>query len=344
MSLEEKIWINKLGEIIRFTGSKRRSHVGMDVAIWNPDANIWKSSELGIIGAFPPPKKRRKKRKRAGDLSDVILGDAKLNRNQLFEMLCRSKILLYMRVADQEVAKRLERRKEWNIAKLPIVKTNLDSFPGVKFSYSSRRPDKYEIIIIISEGGNVRFDGLVRSGNMRLDPVDAVRIAYKKRKEIQRAIQWGYDNDFIPVMFTFTIFHDWTWQPLDKLISVLRNSYNDMFDHKVGEQLKNKIGFKYRIFRMEETLDMKNPLESQDEQEPAGSDKHKHDGHHGWHPHYHVILFVPKANLGVLDDIESTLKARWQKLVKKHYAKVFGKEIPESYLPALYEHESDRRR
>lgn len=64
----------------------------------------------------------------------------------------------------------------------------------------------------------------------------------------------------------------------------------------------------------------------------------KHDGKHGWHPHYHVILFVPKDNLEVLNELEPTLKLSWQKLVRKYYAKFIGKEIPESYLPALYEH------
>ena len=303
--------VDELKEMFNMSESRRRSHVGMDVAFWN-------AGGLGIIGSFPPQKKEEKK---IGILPDTIIGDIKLNRNQLFEMLRRSKTLLSMRVADPEVIKRLERRRKWNIDKLPIISTNLDLFPAVKYSYSSRRPDKYEISIIVSEGGKVRFDGLVRSCNMRLDPVDAPRIAYEKRKDIQRAIKWGYDNDFIPVMLTFTVFHDWTWQPLDKLISVLRNSYNDMFDHKVGMSLRDKIGFKYRIFRMEETLDMKNPLESPDEQEPVENDKHEHDGHHGWHPHYHVILFVPKANLSVLDELEPKLKTRWKKLVQKHYSK-----------------------
>lgn len=329
--------VDDLKEIFNMTESKRRSHVGMDVA-------FWQAGGLGTIGTFLP---RKKDAENLSLLPDVTLGDSQLTRKQRFEMLRRSKMLLSMRRAYAEVAKLLERRKEWNIARLPVIENNLDLFPAVKYSYSSRRPGKNEISLVVSDGGNVRFDGVVRSCNMRLDPVDAVRIAYKKRKEIQRALQWGYDNGQIPVMLTFTIFHDWTWQPLDKLIAVLRNSYNDIFDHKVGGQLKDKIGFKYRIFRMEETIDMKNPLTEQDEQElvasglengERGHREGEHDGKHGWHPHYHVILFVPKDNLKVLEELEPTLKLRWQKLVQKHYAKFIGKEIPESYLPALYEH------
>lgn len=329
--------IDELKKMFNMSESKRRSYVGMEVA-------FWQAGGLGTIGTLPPQKKEEKK---IGNLPDTIIGDIKLNRNQLFEMLRRSKMLLSMRRADDEVAKLLERRKEWNIARLPVIENNLDLFPAVKYSYSSRRPGKDDISLVVSDGGNVRFDGVVRSCNMRLDPVDAVRIAYIKRKEIQRALQWGYDNGQIPVMLTFTIFHDWTWQPLDKLISVLRNSYSDMFDHKLGEQLRDKIGFRYRIFRMEETIDMKNPLAVQDEQElfesglengQRGHRDGEHDGKHGWHPHYHVILFVPKDNLKVLEELEPKLKLRWQRLVRKYYAKFIGKEIPESYLPALYEH------
>ena len=329
--------VNELKAAFNMSESRRRSHVGMEVV-------FWQAGGLGIIGTLPP---RKKDAENPLFLPDVTLGYLQLTRKQLFEMLRRSKMLLSMRRANAEVAKLLERRKEWNIARLPVIENNLDLFPAVKYSYSSRRPGKNEISLVVSDGGNVRFDGVVRSCNMRLDPVDAVRIAYKKRKEIQRALRWGYDNGQIPVMLTFTIFHDWTWQPLDKLIAVLRNSYDDIFDHKVGGQLKDKIGFKYRIFRMEETIDMKNPFTEQDEQElfasglengERGHREGEHDGKHGWHPHYHVILFVPKDNLKVLEELEPTLKLRWQKLVQKHYAKFIGKEIPESYLPALYEH------
>ena len=275
--------IDELKDTFNMSESRRRSHVGMDVA-------FWKASELG---------------------------DIELDRSQLFEMLRRAKQYLAMRKPNRELIERLERRRDWNIASRPI-ESNLDLYPSVKYSYSSAIPsNKGQVDLVISEKGKVRISGVARSHNMRLDPVDAPKVAYKRRKEIQRAIQWGYDNGFIPVMMTLTIFHDWTWQPLTKLIAVLRKAYEDLFGHKVGEKLKKAIGFQYRIFRMEETLDMEKD---------------------GWHPHYHVILFVPKDNLNILSDLEPKLKARWSRLVQKYYAQFVGKEIPESYLPALYKH------
>lgn len=313
--------IDELKKIFNMSESKRRSHVGMDVAFWN-------AGGLGIIESFSPPSSdyptpcilgvnSGNSNVATQFLPDAVLGDTELDRNQPFEMLRRSKMYLAMREPDQELIERLERRRDWNIASRPI-ENNLDLFTGVKYSYSSAMPsNKGQVDLVVSSNGRARFAGVAHSNNMRLDPVDAQKISYKRRKEIQRAIQWGYDNGFIPVMMTLTIFHDWTWQSLIKLIAILRKAYEDLFGHKVGEKLKKAIGFQYRIFRMEETLDMEKD---------------------GWHPHYHVILFVPKDNLNILSDLEPKLKARWQKLVQKYYRKFVGEEIPESYLPALYEH------
>lgn len=321
--------VDELKKIFNMSESRRRSHVGMDVAFWD-------AGGLGIIESFSPPKKKNNPEKKIGEvLPDVILGDTELEIKQSMEMLRRSKMYLGMRKPDEELVKKLERRRDWNIANRPI-ENNLDLFAAVKYSYSSAMPcNKGQVDLVVSSNGKARFAGVAHSNNMRLDPVDAQKISYKRRLEIQRALQWGYDNGFIPVMMTLTIFHDWTWQPLTKLIAVLRKSYEDLFGHKVGEKLKKAIGFQYRIFRMEETLDMRSPLVAQ---EFVEGEKHEHDGKHGWHPHYHVVLFVPKDNLNILADLEPKLKARWQKLVQKHYAKFVGKEIPESYLPALYEH------
>ena len=107
--------VDELKKMFNMSESKRRSHVGMDVAFWD-------AGGLGIIGTFPPQKKEEKKignLNSNNNLPDAIIGDTRLNRNQLFEMLRRSKTLLSMRVADPEVVKRLERRKKWNIDRLP---------------------------------------------------------------------------------------------------------------------------------------------------------------------------------------------------------------------------------
>ena len=300
--------VDELKKMFNMSESRRRSHVGMDVAFWD-------AGGLGTIESFSPLKKNSPEKKIGGNssrplvsglkfygselLPDSVLGDTELDSNQSMEMLRRSKMYLGMRKPDEELVKKLERRRDWNITSRPI-ENNLDLFTGVKYSYSSAMPcNKGQVDLVVSENGKARFSGVAHSNNMRLDPVDARKISYKRRLEIQRALQWGYDNGFIPVMMTLTIFHDWTWQPLTKLIAVLRKSYEDLFGHKIGGKLKKAIGFQYRIFRMEETLDMKSPLVAQDSAEGGN---HEHDGKHGWHPHYHIVLFVPKDNLNILSE------------------------------------------
>ena len=304
-----------MGRIIRDTGrncgnlfgmelgSKRRSLCNSEVEFWSKRVKKKDSGELGIIESFSPP------------LPDSTLGNVELDRKQCMEMLRRSKLLLAMRKPSLDLIEHLDRRRVWNISNR-LIENNLDLFPSVKYSHSSALPcNRGRISLVVSDKGKARFVGVARSNNIRLDPVDAQKVIYKRRLEIQRALVWGYDNGFIPVMMTLTIFHDWTWQPLTKLIAVLRKSYEDLFGHKIGGKLKKAIGFQYRIFRMEETLDKEN----------------------GWHPHYHIVLFVPKDNLRILSDLEPTLKDRWSRLVQKHYRNFVGDEVPESYLSALYE-------
>lgn len=306
---------DKIKEIFNMGESKRRSRCDMGIAVWG---GKFSSADLVSLNVSAPLSGTcGLSTTSVASLPDTVLGDVELDRDQLFEMLRRSKQCLAMRVSSDEIVKRLERRRDWNIASRPI-ENNLDVFPSVKFSQSSALPcNKGRIDLVVSSSGKARFSGVAHSNNMRLDPVDAPKVAYKRQKEIQRALQWGYDNEFIPVMMTLTIFHDWTWVELTKLIAVLRKSYEDLFGHKIGGKLKKAIGFQYRICRMEETIDMKRD---------------------GWHPHFHVVLFVPKDNLNILSDLESKLKVRWSRLVQKHYRQFVGKEVPEAYLPALYEH------
>ena len=35
----------------------------------------------------------------------------------------------------------------------------------------------------------------------------------------------------------------------------------------------------------------------------------------GWHPHFHVILFVPKDKFGTVSDMEAQLKKDWVEIV-----------------------------
>jgi len=105
------------------------------------------------------------------------LGGTELDSKQSMEMLRRSKMYLGMRKPDEELVKKLERRRDWNIANRPI-ENNLDLFAAVKYSYSSAMPcNKGQVDLVVSFNGKARFACVAHSNNMRLDPVDAQKIS-----------------------------------------------------------------------------------------------------------------------------------------------------------------------
>ena len=275
------------------TGSKRRSLLGIGVA-----KNLGKTN-LGII--------------------DVV-GNCKLDRNR-WKLLRRSKQLLAMRTVSVELASRLDYREEWN--KCREVKTVLDLFPSLKYSYSSLRGRRFSdigAVKVLSVGGKTRIDDIARSHSIRLDPVDAPKQLFKYRQRIQKIIEWSYSNNLVPVMMTLTVYH--RWKPLKSLCRVLRNAWSDLFRRK-GQKRKQYLGLRGYIRRMEETFN--------DGEEMCATNA-------GWHPHYHIILIVPRENLKLLSDYEEELRAVWVKLVSEYYRQEFCEEIPAAYYESFKEH------
>ena len=141
------------------------------------------------------------------------------------------------------------------------------------------------------------------------------------RQRIQKIIEWSYANDLVPVMMTLTLYHRWAY--LDSLCNVLRNSWSELFRGSQGMKRKQYMGLCGYIRRMEETFN-----DGEDESETNA----------GWHPHYHVILLIPRDKLQLVSEYEDTLKTVWVELVSKYYAAEFGEEIPASYYETFRQH------
>ena len=122
---------------------------------------------------------------------------------------------------------------------------------------------------------------------------------------------------------TLTVFH--RWHDLAPLCRVLRGAWSDLFRGPAGMKRKELIGLRGYVRRMEETFN----------DGDADFDKSLNSG---WHPHYHVILLVPREKLSVLSDYEAELRKVWVSLVRKHSLKEFGEDIPASYLSSFEEH------
>lgn len=231
----------------------------------------------------------------------------------------RSKQFLSMRVPTEKLILDLDLRRDWNVRR--GVSTLLDLFPSLKYSYSSLCRRQVDGVVSVGGEGNPRISRIARSHSIRLDPIDSTKELFKYRCRILKILDWAYQNNLVPVMMTLTTFH--RWHNLAGLCRVLQNSWSRLFTGKSGLKRKEYLGLRGYIRRTEETFN-------------DGGDANTFNS--GWHPHYHVILFVPRDKLTILSAYESELKSLWVKLLQKYFFAEFGEEIPQSYLPSLYRH------
>ena len=325
------------------SGSKRRSHLGIGVS-------KCVGSNLGNIDTV------------------CRLGSDTIPYNDLWKMQHRAKYMLSIRSIEDfpKLIKQLDKRKEWNRASRE-VKNLLDLFPSLKYSYSSQLPIAYKKGVVnvcySVETGSSYVSDIARSHSIKLDPIDSPKELKKYRLRIQRIIDWSYKVGLVPVMMTLTIFHRWDY--LAPLCRALRLAWSSLFGNgQAGYERKLHIDLQGYIRRMEETLndggskfDVGNiPLSLGNVSGEVGtcgcgsvaaarndlSNIPQSDAicltNAGWHPHYHVILFIPRDKLQVLSDYEETLKEVWLNLVCKYYKQEVGKDVPKAYYNAFKEH------
>ena len=295
--------------------SKRRSRLGFGVAVWG--------TELGILETTPSVEKKEK----IFDFPSEKLGTQTLSRRESYKLQHNAKAFLAMRKPSEELISGYDKRREWNKERR-VISTNLDLFPSLKYSHSSflpstvveRMPDWVNILCSDSDKPKARMEAVARSHSIWIDPVDCNNELYKYRLRIIDVLAWSYLNDCVPIMMTLTVYH--RWHNLKELLRVIIDSRSSLFDGRPGRTFKRKIGLEGYLNRLEITL----------------NDGEEGYSNNGWHPHFHVVLIVPRNKLKTLSDSEQELRERWVSFVCRHFKKVFGEEIPESYLPAFKEH------
>lgn len=305
--------------------NKRRAALGIKVNIWDAALDSTPDYFLeDLVAGY--------NRGNSSVLSRVYLGGCKLKRSDRWEMLRRAKSYLSRRsfadVDESLLPSRYGNKREFV--------TVLDCFPALKHSYSSYLPDSviarrrgsdavsaidYVDISCAPNGSSkrARVNDISRSSSIRLDPVDSPRQLYIYRKRIQRCIAWAYCNGLVPVMMTLTVFH--RWHPLRGLLEVLSRAWNHFFTSGRAVNRGIRMGLSGYIRRAEETIN-------------NGVDEYNS----GWHPHYHVILFVPKDRVSLVSSMEGELRDAWFRSVNKFFLEVFGEEIDSSYESAFRRH------
>lgn len=309
------IWNRLRKGIDSFRGSRLRLMLGLGIEIW--DGETWYDrNSLANLSNSPLPDSY------TPDFADE---NGKLSRKDLLQLQRNGKKALSMRNYEdlpEYIRQKFDQRREWNRENRPTRNVLELCFPSYQYS-NTPLPAAYQkgmVDIAVSEKGRARTVNVARSHSIWLDPVDAPKELFKYKLRINRLINWAYRKKLVPIMCTMTIYH--RWHHLHELIRILRESWKDLTSNSAGRKRFAAAEVKGWVRRLEITL----------------NDGDETDTNAGWHPHYHVIILVPKDKLQYLSDIEQEWRDAWVDAVCKHFKKILGEEIDKSFIPAFRKH------
>ena len=208
--------------------------------------------------------------------------------------------------------------------------SQVDERPCVPRSRDLFRDDFVDLTCSEKNGTkSVRFDDVCRSHSIWLDPIDSSFELYKWRLRVQKSICWAYENNLVPVMMTLTIFH--RWHNLKNLLNILQKSWDRfLISGRPAMRRRSDMGVEGYVRRLEITLNDGQLNRIGDDKEPVTNS--------GWHPHFHVILFLNKEKLSIVSDMESQLRKDWVEIVSENFKKEFGEEIEKTYICTFLKH------
>lgn len=149
-----------------------------------------------------------------------------------------------------------------------------------------------------AENSHASLAGVQCCGNVWGCPVCGTRIAVERGKEIRAALRWAAENGLQPIMLTFTASHD-AGMTLEGFKSQFKAAYRAMTQSRAWRQVKKKLQIQHGIKAVEPTL-----------------------GNHGWHYHYHVLMFI---KVDVLKKLGNRELDTWRKDARAAWLHELGK-------------------
>ena len=129
-------------------------------------------------------------------------------------------------------------------------------------------------------------------------PVCGTRIAVQRGKEIRAALRWADENGLQPIMLTFTASHHEN-MTLEGFKSQFKAAYRALTQSRAWQQVKKKLQIQHGIKAVEPTL-----------------------GNHGWHYHYHVLMFI---KIDVLKSLSDHELSSWRKDARASWLHELGR-------------------
>lgn len=123
-------------------------------------------------------------------------------------------------------------------------------------------------------------------------PVCAAKISEKRRAELATGISNWHDLDGSVVMMTVTVQHNLS-TPFKKTLAELQTAYRSFLMSRPVVRLLDQMGVVGRIRALETTY-----------------------GENGWHPHFHVLMFVKSDDIQMIR-FENALLDEWKAVCKR---------------------------
>lgn len=183
-------------------------------------------------------------------------------------------------------------------------------------------------VLIESNSETAKFTGLAHCGNSWLCPCCSAKVMAKQAKYIASALDVAKSQGLVAFMATFTIGHNY-WLTADEVVSALYESWKLAYvccatsKSKLNSDpfylfLKN-CQVKHYIKVCEINFSYKK----------------------GWHPHFHVLFFVPKDKISECLKYEVALGERWQEVckmkLKQQIKKRTENQLQEEYIDNIYD-------
>ncbi len=169
-----------------------------------------------------------------------------------------------------------EEKPRWALFALKSAAQELLPDNRIKICFHHRLPEHIDVEIWYNaERGNAHYRGLMKCGQGWICPVCAQRLALVRRAQLRLAM----DNArtlYLPLLVTYTCQHR-RGEPLARVLGGMLDAYRQMRQQRLWRTYKDEYLIQGETRAMEITY-----------------------GDNGWHPHFHVILWLSIDALGLI--------------------------------------------
>lgn len=150
-------------------------------------------------------------------------------------------------------------------------------------------PNRSRDVVYSHKRQRASYQGLQVCASPWVCPVCSAKISERRREEVAQAIAQATASGLVVYLLTLTFPHG-LGDDLDKIVTDSLKAYSKLFSGKAGAKLRERIGLQGTIRAMEVT----------------------HGTSNGFHPHFHVLLFLDPAKALMPYYVHSQIAPRWQ--------------------------------